>query len=96
MTIYFLTLIWYNGAAKYIPRQSFTHLLRSLVKYSERNNVDVLRDAVLTGFAIIGRDLNNKVNEQEEEMLWDLFLSSRHSNLGVAGRYPLVVFRYEC
>ncbi|KAF5375025.1 hypothetical protein D9758_000142 [Tetrapyrgos nigripes] len=89
ITIHFLTLIWYNGAAKHIPRQSFTYLLRSLIQYSQRNNDGVLRDTVLTGFAIIGLDSTSRANEQEA--LWELFLASRHSNLGVAASFAYYI-----
>jgi len=87
ITTCFLTLVWYNGAAKYIPRQSFVFLLESLVKHLGEDDFDTLRGSVMTALSVLGRDRNARTRESEDDILWKLFVTSSHSNLAVAGRH---------
>ncbi|KAK7463728.1 hypothetical protein VKT23_005665 [Stygiomarasmius scandens] len=96
ITTCFLTLVWYNGAAKYIPRQSFVFLLESLVKHLDEDDFDTLRGSVMTALSVLGRDRNARTRESEDEILWKLFVTSSHSNLAVAASFAHYILVSGC
>ncbi|THU91755.1 hypothetical protein K435DRAFT_224660 [Dendrothele bispora CBS 962.96] len=96
LNVCFLTLTWYNGASKYIPRQSFVYLLRSLVNYLEIDDNDTLRGSVVTAFSVLGGELNSRTKELEEDTIWEFFVTSNRSNLGVAASFAHYVLTSGC